>query len=160
MMPLTLTTVMLTAEQHEWVKSQPAGLSGTLRILVDEAMKSQRKRPSKADLETTLRDLRQQQLDTEARLRDEVNARLEAQQRAERAEAAAQTDAQREAEAHKRWDAYRDAHPEELRGLSLAQLVALKERVTAPPPSPPSQEGGGVSDHGGTGNAGTDRASG
>lgn len=145
--------VLLTVAQREFLKRQPAGISGTIRILVDDAIvrAGRQKNPTKEQLREELDELRRQAELKEVALRDEVSARLEAEARAAEAIQALKTGEQLELEAHDRWNTYRDAHPNELRGLNLQQLKDLKARVTGAPPSPPSPGAPPASGEGGQG---------
>ena len=130
-MTLMTQTISLDAEQHTWLKAQPAGISGTIRILVGDAMAraAKKRNLTKADLAEHLTNLRQEIERKEAELRDATQARLEAEQRAEAAVAATKTIEQREAERQAKWVAYRDANREGISKMSLEELKALKDRV-------------------------------
>jgi hypothetical protein len=124
-------TISLESAQHAWLKAQPGGISGTIRLLTTDAMVagSKKKKPTKADLQQGLADLRRQVAEGEVQLRDQVQARLEAEQQATLAIQASKTAQEREHDRQERWNAYREAHLAEIGSLSLEDLKALKARV-------------------------------
>jgi hypothetical protein len=139
--------VYLSDDMWAWLLKQDAGASGTLRMLIGDAMGDKMRGKRKKDLEEQLHTLQAEiELEGQKKLQAEAETReaLEAKIRAETDQKAIWQieDA--------RWDKYRAEHPHWNEGLDFPEqraLVAAVKRGDAPP-SPPTQTvgGGGTSD--------------